>query len=152
MAKQRLIILLLLTTSTSLSAQTFSEWFRQSKTQKKYLLEQIAALQVYTGYLQKGYSIAKTGLNTIHRIKDGDFSLHSGYFNSLKLINPKVGETSRVKDMLRLVLEIKNGSDKMLHEANNSSLLTAGEKKYIQAVLSNLVKQGSDNLAGLIQQ
>jgi hypothetical protein len=151
MAKPKLIILLLLTTSTSLNAQTFSEWFRQAKTQKKYLLEQIAALQVYANYVEKGYSIAQTGLNTIHQIKDGDFSLHAGYFNSLKLINPKVGEASRVKDMLRLAREIKNSSDKMLQEANNSSLLTVGEKKYIQAVLSKLLNQCGDNTTSLIQ-
>lgn len=30
-----------------LPAQSFSEWFKQKKTQKKYLLEQIAALQMY---------------------------------------------------------------------------------------------------------
>ena len=45
--------------STGTRAQTFAEWFRQSATQKKYLLQQIAALQVYIGYVQKGYSIAK---------------------------------------------------------------------------------------------
>ena len=67
----------------NLSAQTSSEWFRQKATQKKYLLQQIAALQVYSGYLSKGYSIAKNGLNTIKNIKNGDLLQHSNYFTSL---------------------------------------------------------------------
>ena len=52
----------------NLTAQTWAEWFRQKATQKKYLLQQIAALHVYSGYLSKGYSIAKDGLNTIKSI------------------------------------------------------------------------------------
>ncbi len=61
-------------------AQTFDEWFKQQETQKKYLIQQIAALQVYTGYVQKGYSVAKKGLATIGSIKEGDFNLHSNFF------------------------------------------------------------------------
>lgn len=43
-------------------AQTFDEWFRQKKTQKKYLVQQIAALKVYLGYLKEGYEIAQKGM------------------------------------------------------------------------------------------
>lgn len=56
--------------------QTFHEWFRQKKTQKKYLIQQIAALKVYLGYVQKGYSIAQKGLTTVSNIKKGNFDLH----------------------------------------------------------------------------
>jgi hypothetical protein len=37
---------LLLLQSLGSSAQTFAEWWKQGSTQKKYLLQQIAALQV----------------------------------------------------------------------------------------------------------
>ena len=63
----------------TVEAQTFSEWFRQKKTQKKYLLQQIAALQVYIGYAQKGYRIAKEGLTTIGGFTKGEFDLHSDF-------------------------------------------------------------------------
>ncbi len=52
------LVLFALLHSSGTKAQTFDEWFRQSATQKKYLLQQIAGLQVYIGYVQKGYSIA----------------------------------------------------------------------------------------------
>ena len=57
--KKILILFLLTIIVTTTQAQTFAEWFRQKKTQKQYLIQQIAALQVYIGYAQKGYSIAK---------------------------------------------------------------------------------------------
>jgi len=80
--KKIIAIAMLLSITKSMSAQTFAEWFRQKSTQKKYLIQQIAALQVYIGYVSKGYSIAKKGLNTIQDIKHGDFDLHKNYFNN----------------------------------------------------------------------
>jgi uncharacterized membrane protein YobD (UPF0266 family) len=65
--------------SSGVKAQTFAEWFRQGATQKKYLLQQIAALQVYIGYMQQGYSIAKQGLNTISDVNNGEYNLHKDY-------------------------------------------------------------------------
>ena len=61
---------------TALKAQTFSEWFRQKKTQEKYLIQQIAGLEVYAGYLKKGYKIFDTGSKTISKIKSGDLNMH----------------------------------------------------------------------------
>ena len=57
--KKLIIIMLLGMLVTGVKAQTFAEWFQQKKTQKIYLLEQIAALQIYTGYLQKGLTASK---------------------------------------------------------------------------------------------
>lgn len=82
--------------SSGVKAQTFGEWFRQGATQKKYLLQQIAGLQVYIGYVQKSYSIAKQGLNTVSAIKHGEFNLHKDYFNSLRTVNPKIKNYSKV--------------------------------------------------------
>src|SRR3954462_11965140 len=100
--KTPLLSILLLSLGSTLSAQTFSEWFRQNKTQKKYLLEQIAALEVYAGYLQKGYAIAKDGLNTINSIRHGDFELHDNHFQSFRKINPTIrnlGELTEIKSL-----------------------------------------------------
>ena len=57
--KKLLILSTMVLCADNLSAQTVAEWFRQKATQRKYLLQQIAALHVYSGYLSKGYSIAK---------------------------------------------------------------------------------------------
>ena len=66
------------------SAQTVNEWVNQKSTQKKYLLQQIAALQVYINYAKKGYNIVSGGINTIRDIKKGDLNLHNTFFSSLK--------------------------------------------------------------------
>src|SRR4051794_17419012 len=90
----------------SLYAQTYDEWFRQKKTQLRYLTQQIAAYQVYEGYLHKGYNIAKHGLNAISNLKNGEFNLHQAFFSSLSKINPSIQHYSRIADIIVLQAEI----------------------------------------------
>ncbi|MNJ95276.1 hypothetical protein D3C87_129840 [compost metagenome] len=80
-----------------LYAQNFNEWFRQKKTQKNYLIQQIAALQVYKGALKKGYNIARGGLNTISDFKDGEFNLHRNYFDDLNQVSPYVKQYPKIE-------------------------------------------------------
>src|SRR5438046_646086 len=101
-----IIILSFLAAGQLCRAQTYDEWVRQSKTQKKYLLEQILALKTYIGYAEKGYSIASKGLNTIKDIKDGDFNLHDNFFNSLSAVNPQVKKYSKVAAIIAMQISI----------------------------------------------
>ena len=55
------------------------------KTQKKYLLQQIAALKVYISYAKKGYNIVSSGINTIRDIKKGELNLHNNFYNRSKV-------------------------------------------------------------------
>jgi len=137
--KKIIIIASLLCFAESLSAQTFAEWFRQKATQKKYLLQQIAALQVYIGYVSKGYSIAKKGLNTIQDIKQGDLNLHSNYFTSLVTVNPKVKRYTKVADIISLQIDIARQANKTIKDCKNSHQLTTAELEYLQKVFNTLL-------------
>lgn len=95
MAFIRIITLLLL--STSVNAQTFAEWFSQGKTQKKYLLAQIEALNTYSHDLRKGYTVAKGGLGSITGYVGDEFKLHTAYYDRLK---NGVPNTAQVKEII----------------------------------------------------
>lgn len=84
----------------SLQAQTFNEWFRQSKTRKKYLIKQIAALEdlLLTG--EKGWRIAEAGIRDIGQIKNGEFNMHQAFFQSLKTINPLIKNDRIIQDII----------------------------------------------------
>lgn len=137
--KKIIVIASLLCFAQTVSAQTFVEWFRQKATQKKYLLQQIAALQVYIGYVSKGYSIAKKGLNTIQDIKHGDLNLHSSYFTSLVTVNPKIKRYAKVADILVLEINIARQAAKTINDCKNSHQLTAQELVYMQKVFNTLL-------------
>jgi hypothetical protein len=121
------------------NAQTWAEWFQQKQTQKKYLLQQIAALQVYIGYANKGYDIANRGLNTIKDIKKGDFNLHHTFFNSLKNVNPKVKRYAKVANIVAYQLKIIKKSGRAISAIKSSGQLTTTEISYCNAVFNNLL-------------
>src|SRR3954471_3868317 len=101
-----LLLLSLLVISAVCHAQTWDEWFKQKKTQIRYLEEQIIALQVYKNDVEKGYRIVQGGLSAIHEIKNGDFNLHKDYFSSLKSVSTAILNNSETNTIVDLQLQI----------------------------------------------
>ena len=148
--KKSLILFMLGMLATTTQAQTFAEWFRQKKTQKQYLIGQIAALQVYIGYAQKGYSIAKEGLNTIGDFKRGEFNLHTGYFNSLKSVNPKIKQYVKVADIMAMQVTIIQSYGRTRRHVRESGAFNGEELDYVMRVLGRLLDDCSNTLDELI--
>lgn len=137
--KRRIIILLIgiLFCLTSQS-QTWSEWFNQKKTQRKYLLQQIAKLKVYLEYARKGYSIAQEGLTLIGDIKNGDFNLHRFFFDRLKQVSPVVKKYSKVGDIISMQQKMLKAYQSQFPQLRESTLFTSAETDYITSVYSGL--------------
>lgn len=131
-------------------AQTSVQLFQQNATQKKYLLQQIAAFRVYIDYLQKGYSIAKQGLHTISDIKHGEFNLHKDYFNSLKAVNPKIKNYSKVANIVSLQVSIIKVHKEAATCVKQSGSFNAEEISYIKGVFERLMDDCSKVIDELI--
>jgi hypothetical protein len=147
--KKIIFILTILCFTVSTQAQTYAEWFRQKATQKKYLLQQIAALQVYASYLAQGYKIAKDGLNTIQDFKKGDFTLHSNHFTALLTVNPKVKKYAKVAAILSLQINIVRQVGSSIKECRNRGQLTGSEFTYLEKVFKTLTDDCSNCLETL---
>lgn len=137
--KSLLFLFMILFANELCQAQTFDEWFRQKATQKKYLINQIAALQVYLNYVQKGYVIAQEGLTVISRIKQGDLDLHRNFFSSLKGVNTKINSFSRVADIVSLQLKVMQIYKQVRKQINNGNLFGEKEMEYIFMVFQNVL-------------
>jgi len=120
-------------------AQTWDEWFRQKKTRRKYLVEQIVALKVYLGYAEKGYRIASEGLTTIGRIKRGDWSLHDNYFTSLKAVSPTVKKSPKAAAVVTAGLQIVNQVTRAKAEVRLAGWSSLDEQEANDNVLDNLL-------------
>lgn len=138
--KKLLFVIALLGATRWSYAQTFDEWFKQKKTQIQYLLDQILALKTYTNYLEKGYDIVQKGSAIISDIKKGDFSLHNGYFNSLKSINPAIASYSRIPAIIADQASIIKTFRIFISKSPQlASQLSGDDLKYINQVYSNLI-------------
>jgi hypothetical protein len=144
-----LIMSLLLFVMQSAYSQTWNEWFRQKKTQKKYLIQQIAALKVYLKYLKKGYGIAKKGMQVVGDIKEGNFNSHKEYFGSLKEVNEVISGSGKVSSTLYFEAAIIDMLKKIRNDADESTALTSEEKQYVHTVCDNLLKLSDEAVSDL---
>lgn len=86
--------------------QTYAEFFRQQRTQEKYLLKQLAYLKLYADQAWKGYKLVSGGLETINGFTSGELGLHRGFLSALSKVGPAVGGDYRVAEILAFRLQI----------------------------------------------
>ena len=131
-------------------AQTIAEWTEQGATQVKYLLEQIAAQKVYLDRVSKAYDIVQKGADVISDIKQKRFSIHSLYFNSLSLINPRLAGGDCVKDILS---KEKKTVQNFLYAQQliRSSLFSDALRNYVLQVSDNAIIEVSKLTDALIE-
>ncbi|MFN0292722.1 hypothetical protein [Pedobacter helvus] len=139
-------LVLLLFVGTSAFGQTWGEFFNQKKKQKKYLLEQLVALKMYAGYLKKGYDIVGNGIGTVKDIKNGEFSLHSTFFSSLKSVNPAIRKNAKVASIISLQVSII----KAFKNIGDNDELKLSDNQYILGVKDRVTEDCLDDMEELL--
>ena len=138
MKKILLVGCMMLLTMQVSQAQILKEWLRQKKTQKEYLLTQIAANQIYLELLKKGYRVVKTGMGIISDIKHGEFSLHHDFFQSLTKLNPLVKRYGKVPETIALQLSLIQKYQQLSKKINTQDLLKADEQQYAKTLANQI--------------
>lgn len=131
--------------ATQANAQTFAEWFSQKKTQKKYMLEQMAALQVYSGYLKHGYKIANGGLGYITGSLKEEFRLHATLYDKLRSVNAVVKNNPQVGNILTWQRDILRSGNSL----EQATYLSAQEKLYVGKVKQALLADCDEQITAL---
>jgi hypothetical protein len=103
------------------------------------LIKRIALLQVYLEYLQKGYSIARHGWETVHSITKGEFDLHADYFRSLEKINPAVKRLGALAAVISSESRMIKAAAALRKYVNSADHLEPEEVRYIYSVLDGLL-------------
>ncbi|WP_134146348.1 hypothetical protein [Flavobacterium sp. 270] len=118
--------------------------------QRKELLLQIAALQVYIDYAKKGYSAVSKGLNFIGDAKRGEVNLHGAYFTSLLKINPKVRNYYKAAEILSMQIKIMKLYKKTYADLKAGDLFHGSEMDYIERSFKRLLENCSYTLDQLL--
>lgn len=144
---KKLITLILIVMQTSVGhSQGLGNIFNQKAADLKSMGKQIALFQLYMGWIEKGYSIARSGLNLIGEIKQGDFNIHNMFFSSLSNVSPNIRRCARVAAIIELVQSVTKELDKieLIKYLNNE------EKKYLSVVKQNLIAECGKSLDLLV--
>ncbi|WP_413671015.1 hypothetical protein ACEN9X_14435 [Mucilaginibacter sp. Mucisp86] len=140
-------ILIVSAMGSNVHAQTFAEWFRQNSTQKKYLLQQIAALQLLGGYVRDGYRIAGKGLGSISGYLSSEYTLHSGFYSRLETADPSIRESPEITEILNWRSEIL----KALGPGDAYTGLMPQEQQYVARV-GDVVQMDCDSQIAHLEQ
>lgn len=140
----------LLPTASLAQAPTWDEWFKQKKTSKKRLVEQLVALKAHLETLKKGYQVVQRGLYTIDNIKSGNFNLHRDFFSSLNNVNPHISNSAKVADIIAyqvyIIRDFKQTNARLRKDGN----LTPEELYYLGYCYTNMMKSCDLSLAQLM--
>lgn len=127
-------------------AQTAAEFLRQKKTQEKYLLKQLAYLEVYGSEIRKGYQLAKEGWGTIRGFTNGEFKLHEAFFDALSTVSTVVKKDFRVAEIAAMQLRIRAG----FRQLAEIPALTPAHKNYIDEVCKKVIEECDADLSELL--
>ncbi|UUW08633.1 hypothetical protein NLG42_21325 [Flavobacterium plurextorum] len=128
----------------------FQQVVQAQAKQRKELLLQIAALQVYMDYAKKGYSAVSKGLNFIGDAKRGEVNLHSDYFTSLLKINPKVKNYYKTAAIISMQIKIMKICKRTFSELKGNDLFHGSELDYIERSFERLLDSCTDTLESLL--
>lgn len=144
-------LLVILLATGQLPAQRFSEWFRQKKTQKKYLLAQIAALKGYHHWIEKGYRIASGGLDLVSAFKQGDVSQHRRYFSGQEFVSPAVKKDPKVSAILEMEAAITAISHHLtaLSTRSQAAVLNSHERQSVKRMGAAAITEADKDLGTL---
>lgn len=118
--------------------------------QRKELILQIAALQVYIDYAKKGYSAVSKGLNFIGGARKGELNLHGDYFTSLLKINPKVRNYYKTAEIMSMQFKIVKLCRKTVTDLKTADLFHGSELDYIERSFERLLQHCSQTLDQLL--
>lgn len=146
------MILLILVAGASIEApaQNWNEWFKQKKTQRRYHAKQLALLQLYLGYVKKGVSVVRRGLNTIENVKNGNFNLHHDFFSSLEHVNPHIANSAKVADIIAYQVFIIRQLRDVSNYCRRNKNFTPEEVRYVADVYANMLVLCNANLSELL--
>ncbi|QEC73761.1 hypothetical protein FSB73_20905 [Arachidicoccus ginsenosidivorans] len=131
---------------SQVQAQTFSEWFKQKKTQKKYLLAQIAALETYAIAVEKGYQTARSGLSTISDLKESNFLQHAIHFNTMTMVSPEVKNNPRVAAIAAMEDRTAGMLKRLMARKDLNRWLTTKENASLKSFQQQTTKEAAKEL------
>lgn len=148
-----MVIMAVLLSATQVRAQVsfnWSEFFKQKKTEIKYLGAQIGELAIYLDFVKKGYRIVTQGNELIRQAKNGEFNLHDVFYLSLKLVNQQVRNYPALRATIDYHHYIATASKELQQAVDKHEAFTAKERLYVSSTLQRLKEDMATSLDQLM--
>lgn len=131
-------------------AQFLGGIFNQNATERKYLMEQIAAIKVYLGYVKQGNDILHKGTSLIGDIKNGDLDLHKDHFAGLKKIKPALLRDGKVDAIRKMSLTMQEDRKTAMRNSEQSGKFRTEELSELKKIYVSLASEADRDLEELM--
>ncbi|GAB3008101.1 hypothetical protein GCM10027051_05370 [Niabella terrae] len=148
--KYGLVLIIMTASHLSVKGQGLKEWFSQKATQKDYMLQQIAGLRLYAGYLGRGYAIVSNGLATIGDLKGKHRNSDILFFQRLVDINPQISGAASIHQVFRLQqenLRLLRGLERQIRGYKNCPLYIV---QYFRKLQNSMEREENEQAEALI--
>ncbi|HLP37766.1 hypothetical protein [Lacibacter sp.] len=113
----------------------------QTSQPPKEMIEQIVALKTFLTHLKKGYQIVHSGLQTVNRIKNGDFNLHQLQFNKLQQISPAAKKTAAIYNTAIIQATLLLDCQQLARRLSQLKTLTKEEESFCFKTLQSFIDE-----------
>lgn len=145
--KRMIVLFLVVMNNTSSPGQGLGNIFSQNAADLKSIGKQIVLLQLYMGWIEKGYDIARSGLRYIGEMKQGELNLHRSFLGSLASVNPDIKRYAEVTAVMEYSIRIIED----LKKISSIKTLTADEMHHLLTIKENLLRDCADGLDNLMK-
>lgn len=125
--------------------------FNQNGEMIKRSIEQIGLLTTYSSELKPGYKIVEDGASLTHDIKNGEFTRHTGHYDSLEIVNSRIRNYPHIQETTNLYNKMTDVHTAVWNKIKPSGFFTNKELNYINGVYSNLLKAATADIQELKQ-
>ncbi len=126
-----------------------SDLTKQNKKNLQYMAQQIAEIQLYLKALKKGYNIVRSGLATIHSIKNGEFDVHNLFYTGLWKVNPEIRKLPEAIRLMDFSQKAYRNCQRLTNDLRKDTILAVAERNYLLGVCDNLVADIDANIDAL---
>lgn len=147
-----LCLMLVLAFSCQAQAQIsfkFSDLFKQNKKSLQNHEQQIVELQLYLEAVKKGYRIARSGLETIRSIRNGEFDVHNLFYTGLWKVNPEIRKLPETLMLLDFSLKAYRNCASLTRRLRTDNALSDADRKFLLGICNNLVADIDANMDAL---
>ncbi|MCH7400864.1 hypothetical protein ACFOUP_12860 [Belliella kenyensis] len=134
------LLCLSLPSGNNLWAQNANEWLRPKRTQRNYLITQIAALQLYGNALKRGYDTFQAGSGLIRDVKAGEFSLHNQQLQTLLGFSPRLSPLANATAFTTTYLSLSQQINRARQSLTGMSLKTSDHLVLVEVYAGMLEK------------
>ena len=124
----------------------------QSREVQQLLLnvEKLSQLKNILEDMKKGYVILNNGYNSVKKIAQGNFSLHTMFLDGLMMVSPEVRKYHKVAGIISLQADIMSEHKTAYRRFSNAGVFSISDLQYLGSVYGRLSSESLQDLDRLL--